>query len=212
LESIRVRLIPRDEQFYDLFADLAKRLVQSARLLTQLFSEPERLEHYVGAIKAIEHEADNITAQVNLRIDRSFVTPLDREDIHLLASRLDNVVDLIDGTARRAQMFRVREMRPQASRLADVIARATDCIASAVDGMKQPKVVSQRAREIKQLEEEGDAIYQEAIGALFAGANGVPPDPLDVMKWKELFDSLEDALDECEDVANVLESISIKNS
>jgi uncharacterized protein Yka (UPF0111/DUF47 family) len=103
-------------------------------------------------------------------------------------------------------------MKPQASRLADVITRATDCIASAVDGMKQPKVVSQRAREIKQLEEEGDAIYQEAIGALFAGAHGVPPDPLDVMKWKELFDSLEDALDECEDVANVLESISIKNS
>ena len=207
-----MRLIPRDEQFYDLFSDLAKRLVQTARLLPRVFSEPARLDQLVAEIKAVEHEADTITAQVNLRIDRSFVTPIDREDIHLLASRLDNVVDLIDGTARRAQMFRVREMKPQASRLADVIARAADCIASAVDGMKQPKVVSQRAREIKLLEEEGDQIYQDAIGALFAGTPGQPPEPLEVMKWKELFDSLEDALDECEDVANVLESISIKNS
>jgi predicted phosphate transport protein (TIGR00153 family) len=207
-----VRLIPRDQHFYVLFADLAKRLSASARLLCQLFSEPARLEELVGAIKAVEHEADNITHEVNLRIDRSFVTPLDREDIHLLASRLDNVVDLIDGTARRAQMFRVREMRPQSRRLAEVVARATDCIAVAVDGMRDPKVVSQQARLIKQLEEEGDGIYQEAVGDLFSGVDGAPPDPLEVMKWKELFDKLEDALDECEDVANVLESISIKNS
>jgi predicted phosphate transport protein (TIGR00153 family) len=203
-----VRLIPRDEQFYDLFAELAKRLTSSARLLGQLFAEPERLDQIVNQIKAVEHEADTITHEVNLRIDRSFVTPIDREDIHLLASRLDNVVDLIDGTARRALMFRVREMRPQATHLADVVSRAADCIGVAVDGMKDPKVVSQQAREIKKLEEEGDSIYQEAVGALFAGT----PDPLEVMKWKELFDKLEDALDECEDVANVLESISIKNS
>jgi predicted phosphate transport protein (TIGR00153 family) len=207
-----VRLIPRDEGFYLLFADLAKRLTLSAKLLGQLFAQPERLEELVAAIKEVEHEADNITHEVNLRIDRSFVTPLDREDIHLLASRLDNVVDLIDGTARRAQMFRVREIRPQAGQLAGVVSKAAECIAVAVDGMKQPKLVSQQARQIKLLEEEGDAIYQAAVGALFAGSDGVPPDPLEVMKWKELFDKLEDALDECEDVANVLESISIKNS
>lgn len=208
-----MRLIPRDEGFYVLFADLAKRLTSSARLLGQLFAEPARLEELVSEIKKVEHEADNITHEVNLRIDRSFVTPLDREDIHLLASRLDNVVDLIDGTARRAQMFRVREIRPQASQLAAVVAKATECIAVAVDGMKQPKLVSQQARVIKELEEEGDAIYHAAVGALFAaGPDGAPPDALEVMKWKELFDKLEDALDECEDVANVLESISIKNS
>ncbi len=207
-----MRLIPRDEQFYVLFSQLAKHLTASARLLGQLFAEPERLEQLVAEIKEVEHEADTLTHEVNLRIDRSFVTPLDREDIHLLASRLDNVVDLIDGTARRAQMFRVREMRPQARQLAAVVAKATECIAVAVDGMKQPKLVSQQARVIKQLEEEGDTIYQEAVGALFSGADGAAPDPLEVMKWKELFDKLEDALDECEDVANVLESISIKNS
>lgn len=207
-----MRLIPRDEQFYDLFADLAKRLTSSALLLGRLFSEPENLDQLVSEIKAVEHEADNITHEVNLRIDRSFVTPMDREDIHLLASRLDNVVDLIDGTARRAQMFRVREMRPQARQLAQVVGRAAECIAVAVQGMKQPKVVFQQAREIKKLEEEGDGIYQDAVGDLFTGADGAEPDPLEVMKWKELFDKLEDALDECEDVANVLESISIKNS
>lgn len=207
-----MRLIPRDEQFYSLFAELAKKLTASAQLLGQLFAEPARLEQLVAAIKVVEHEADELTHEVNRRIDRSFVTPIDREDIHLLASRLDNVVDLIDDTARRAHMFHVREMRPQARQLASVVGRATDCIAVAVTGMKNPKVVSEQARLIKQLEEEGDAIYQDAVGALFSGRDGVPPDPMEVMKWKDLFDKLEDALDECEDVANVLESISIKNS
>ena len=100
-----MRLIPRDEQFFDMFAELARRITASGRLLHQLFSEPARLRQTVDAIKAVEHEADGLVLQVNKRLDTSFVTPLDREDIHLLANRLDNVVDLIDGTARRAAMF-----------------------------------------------------------------------------------------------------------
>jgi predicted phosphate transport protein (TIGR00153 family) len=207
LESIRVRLIPRDEQFYDLFADLAKRLVQSARLLTQLFSEPARLEHYVGAIKAVEHEADNITAQVNLRIDRSFVTPIDREDIHELASKLDNVIDLIDGTARRAVMFRVTDTREHAKRLSRVLAQAAAELHALVTGMKQTKVVTARSAEVKRLEEEGDSLYHEWLGRLFEGS----PDALTVIKWKEIYDNLEKTLDYIEDASNVLESISIKH-
>lgn len=203
-----MRLIPRDEGFYDLFAEIATRLTSSAELLKQLFEEPARLDHFVAAIKDVEHEADVLTHQVNIRIDKSFVTPMDREDIHLLASRLDNVVDLIDGAARRVAMFKIRETRESAKKLSDVIVRATTNISAAVAGMKQPKVVALHAQDIKALEKEGDAIYQEAVGALFSGS----PDPLEVMKWKEVYDTLEDALDECEDVANTLESISLKNS
>ena len=203
-----MRLIPRDEEFYDLFSALAQRLSEAAKLLHQLFAEPRRLDHFVTAIKQVEHAGDALTHDVLARIDKTFVTPFDREDIHLLASRLDSVIDLVDGTARRAAMFHIREVREPARRLAAVLVRASECIEAGVLGLKRPKIVAERARDIKRLEEEGDAIYHEAVGALFADS----PDPLEVIKWKEMYDTLERALDECEDVANTLESISIKNT
>jgi uncharacterized protein len=203
-----VRLIPRDEGFFVLFNELAKRLKEAARLLTRLFAEPERLDHYVAAIKTVEHEADVLTHDVRARIDRSFVTPIDREDIHLLATELDDVIDLIDGTARRVAMFHINESREPAKRLSETIMKAADRIEAGVAAIKQPAVVASCSREIKRLEEEGDAIYQEAVGQLFLGK----PDALEVMKWKEVYDTLERALDSCQGVGHVLESISLKNS
>ena len=203
-----MRLIPRDEKFFELFNELAGRLTKCARLLNELFTSPHRLDELCQAIKTIEHEADQLTYKVIARIDTSFVTPLDREDIYMLASRLDDVIDLLDGTARRVAMFHITEFREPAKRLSSVLTRAAEIIEAAVRDMKKPKVVAQHSRTIKQLEEEGDAIYNEAVGGLFIGT----PDPIDVIKWKELYDTLEGAIDQCEDVANVLESISIKNS
>jgi hypothetical protein len=203
-----VRLIPRDEKFFDLFNELALRLTRCARLLNELFTEPGRLEELAGSIKAIEHEADQLTYTVIARIDTSFVTPLDREDIYMLASRLDDVIDLLDGTARRVTMFRITEVRDPAKRLSAVLVRLAEAIENAVREMKKPKIVAQHSRAIKLLEEEGDAIYAEAVAGLFEGT----PNPMEVIKWKELYDTLEGAIDQCEDVANVLESISIKNS
>jgi uncharacterized protein Yka (UPF0111/DUF47 family) len=126
----------------------------------------------------------------------------------MLASRLDDVIDLLDGTARRAAMFRIKEAREPAQMLAAVLVRASARIEEAVVGMKRSALVIEKARDIKSLEEEGDAIYHLAVGSLFDG----DPDPLEVIKWKELYDTLERALDQCEDVANVLESISLKNA
>ena len=203
-----MRLIPRDEGFFVLFNELAKRLKEAARLLNCLFAEPEKLDQYVAAIKTVEHEADVLTHDVRARIDRSFVTPIDREDIHLLATELDDVIDLLDGTARRVAMFHINESRPPARKLSETISRAADHIQAGVAAIKKPAVVSERSREIKRLEEEGDAIYQEAVGELFSGN----PDALEVMKWKELYDTLERALDQCQGVGHVLESISLKNS
>ena len=203
-----MRLIPRDERFFDMFQELAVRITTSVTLLHDLFSEPHRLVEFEARIKDVEHEADDLVHEVNKRIDTSFVTPLDREDIHLLATRLDNVVDLIDGTARRARMFRITETRQAALQLTDVLVRAGKCIEDAVRDIKNPQAVAEYGRKIKALEEEGDAIYHTAVGALFDGT----PDPLQVIKWKELYDKLEEAMDECEDVSNVLESISLKNS
>jgi uncharacterized protein Yka (UPF0111/DUF47 family) len=136
------------------------------------------------------------------------VTPIDREDIHLLASRLDNVIDLIDGTARRFEMFHIAEVRPLAQTLSDILLRAADEIQGAVKGMRKVKIVHQKVAVIKKLEEEGDAVYQEAVGALFAGH----PDPLEVIKWKEMYDTLERTIDSCMGVAQALQSLSLKNA
>jgi len=202
-----LRLIPRDEQFYDMFAEIAKRLTSSAQLLEQLFAQPKDMAKHVAAIKVIEHEADTLTHEVMMRINKSFVTPFDREDIYELASQLDNVVDLIDGTARRAAMFHITDVKEPAKQLCSVLVRTTISIDRAVHGMKDMKLVIKHGQEIKQLEEEGDALYHEAVGALFAGE----PNAIEIIKWKELYDTIESSIDQCEDVANVLESIAIKN-
>ena len=138
------KLIPRDELFFDMFDEIARRMSAAAKLLKQLFAEPSRISEHVAAIKTIEHEADVITHDVIVRINRSFITPFDREDIHELASRLDDVVDLIDGTARRAVMFRITTVREPARQLAAVIVRAADSLEAAVVAIKKPKIVIER--------------------------------------------------------------------
>ena len=203
-----MRILPRDEKFYDMFTELAKRLTASATLLHELFISPSELETKVATIKGLEHEADNLTHDIIDRIDRTFVTPFDREDIHALASELDDVIDLIDGTARRATIFRIQKTRPAAVVLAEVLARAATTVEEGVRDMKDAKHVYAISERLKVLEEEGDAVYHDAMGALFAEGG----DALEVVKWKDLYDKIEDALDQCEDVGNVLQSIALKNA
>ncbi|MGQ0642221.1 MAG: DUF47 domain-containing protein [Gemmatimonadaceae bacterium] len=205
---MRFRLIPRDEGFFELLSRLSTKMTESATLLCDLFAHPDRREHFASAIKDVEHQADDITHEVAIRINRSFVTPLDREDILRLASELDNVVDLIDGTARRAVMFHIQETREPARSLSQILMRCAGQLAHGVREIKHPQSVSRVSRDVKKLEEEGDAVYHTAVGGLFNG----PPDPIEIMKWKELFDTLERAIDQCQTVSIVLESISIKHS
>jgi uncharacterized protein Yka (UPF0111/DUF47 family) len=202
------RLLPRDDQFFELFDQLAGHLATTANMLDKLFNDAPHVNDHVKAIKDIEHKADLLTATVNQRIDKSFITPIDREDIHTLASRLDDVIDLLDGTARRFAMLHITEVLPPARQLTGVLCRAAAEIQVAVTEMRKPPQVNQHVALIKHLEEEGDAIYHEAVGALFAGR----PDPLDVIRWKEMYDTLERAIDSCMGVAQVLQSISLKNA
>jgi predicted phosphate transport protein (TIGR00153 family) len=203
-----VRFLPREEEFFDLFVQVATRNKEAARLLRDLFdAAPERRTPVVEAIKRLEHEADQLTHEVVNRLDRTFITPLDREDIHQLASDLDDVMDAIDGTARRAQIFRLRVPPPPVKVLVEVIERMVAVLAEAVGRLKKGDDVMRYCVEAKKLEEEGDAIYHEALGALFDKEK----DALEVMKWKEVYDKLEQTLDQAEDVANVLESITIKH-
>jgi len=206
-----VRLLPRDERFFDLFTGVAERTVEAAGLLKQMLeSDPARRGHLVDQIKRLEHEADELTHEVVTRLDRTFITPLDREDIHELAGRLDDVIDLIDGNVRRAQIFKVGAAPVGIILMAEVIERINEQLLIGVRalGGDRPAQVFEACIVVKRMEEEGDSLYHEHMGKLFEGS----PDPLEVIKWKEVYDNLERTLDCAEDVANVLESISIKHS
>src|SRR5690349_4480808 len=148
------RLLPRDDQFFELFDQLAGHLATTANMLDKLFGDAGHVNDHVKAIKDIEHKADLLTLTVNQRIDKSFITPIDREDIHTLASRLDDVIDLLDGTARRFAMLHITEVLPPAKQLTGVLCRAANEIQTAVKEMRQSKAVNQHVARIKQLEEE----------------------------------------------------------
>ncbi len=205
-----LRLLPRDERFFELFVIIATKTVEASRQLIALFTkQDEDRWAAVELIKSLEHEADETTHAIVTRLDRSFITPFDREDIHMLASRLDDVIDRIDSVARRSRIFRIDDVPEGALLMSEVVHRAAVELLRAVESLEKgpPSVVLAACRDIKRLEEEGDALYHVWLGRLFEpGA-----DPLMVIKWKELYDTLEKTLDSAEDAANVLESVTIKH-
>lgn len=203
-----MRLLPREEEFFDLFTEVANRNKEAAGYLRKLFEgPPDRRTPHIEALKRLEHEADQVTHEVVNRLDRTFITPLDREDIHQLASDLDDVMDAMDGTARRAQIFRLGAPPQGVLRIVEVLQRMMDVLLEAVSRLKKGDDVMKYCVEAKQLEEEGDAIYHEGLGQLFEKER----DAIELIKWKEIYDNLEDTLDQAEDVANVIESITIKH-
>ena len=204
-----MRLLPRDEKFFDFFSAVANFTVEAATLLQELLrAEASRRNAIVDQIKRLEHQADQVTHDVVTRLDRVFITPLDREDIYRLAQELDTVVDLIDGTARRAAMFKLREAKPNAVELARILLDAVNELEQSVRQVKDRRSVAAHTLAIKKHEEAGDTAYAVAVGALFEGS----PDPIEVIKWKEVYDTLEEALDRCQTASIVLESISLKHS
>jgi len=206
-----MRLLPRDERFFDLFTKVATLNVEAAKQLKVLLgTEMDRRLPIVESIKRLEHEADLVTHEVVTRLDRSFITPLDREDIHTLASRLDDVMDLMDGCAREVQVFHYCDAPKGAILLAETIVGATEQLLLGVKHLDRAKnnEVLEACIAVKGMEEDGDAIYHHWLGELFKGS----PEPLLVIRWKEIYDTLEKTLDYAEDVANVLESIFIKHA
>ncbi len=206
-----IRLLPRDERFFELFTTLAEHGADGARHLAELLTrrDPGRWQ-LVQTIKGLEHAADDVNRELIARLDRSFITPFDREDIHALASRLDDIIDHIDGTAARVRIFRAEETPDGAVLIAEVIHRMVQQVVRAVRALEDgpPSAVLDACAEIRRLEEEGDELYHEWLGRLFE--NGT--DPLTVIKWKELYDILEHTLDVAEDAAGVLESVTLKHS
>ena len=202
-----LRLIPREEKFYADFQALADELQRGANHLEEMLSGDEPLWNKAEEIKEIEHKCDFLTHEIISRLNRTFVTPIDREDIHELAKSLDDVMDAIDAVATMVKLYKLIHIRFGARELAATITASTKQIRLALDALERRKGVTTHAVEINRLENEADRIHQEAVMQLFEDER----DPIIVMKWKETLDFLEHATDRCEDVANVLEGVVVKH-
>jgi predicted phosphate transport protein (TIGR00153 family) len=203
----RFRLIPREEKFYDDFKAMADELRRGARLLEAMFAVDPPLADKAHEIKEVEHKCDFLTHEIIQRLNKTFVTPIDREDIHELAKTLDDVMDAIDNAASLVPLYKIDKVRPGARELTRIIIQQCDEIRVAVEALEQRKGVLERAIEINRLENEADRIHMNAISQLFDEETN----PIVVLKWKELYDLLEEATDACEDVANLLENVVVKH-
>ena len=201
------RLIPREERFYQDFQALADELKRGAALLEEMLAPDRPSWDKAEEIKEVEHKCDVLTHEIIQRLNRTFVTPLDREDIHELARSLDDVMDAIDASATLIRLYRLETVRYGARELARIITACTDQVRLGLDALEHHKAVITHAVEINRLENEADRTHQEAVVRLFDGEH----DPLVVIKWKETLDFLEAATDRCEDVANVIEGVVVKH-
>jgi predicted phosphate transport protein (TIGR00153 family) len=203
----RFKLIPREERFFDDFIALAEEIRTGARTLKQMLAGAAPDMAKTDTIKEIEHACDRTTRAIIDRLNRTFVTPLDREDIHALASHLDDVIDAIDATAAVIRLYKIQTVRHGARRLVEIVVESMDRIVQALAALERRSGVLELAAQIKQLEHEADRCHQDAIVDLF----DTERDPITVIKWKEIFDFLEAATDRCEDVANLLEGVVVKH-
>lgn len=204
---VSFRLIPKEEQFFVDFVAMADQIRAGARLLEEMLAtDPPALEK-IAEIKDIEHKCDYLTHEIMQRLNRTFVTPLDREDIHTLASTLDDVMDAIDAAAALFRMYRITTIRHGAREIAALLVRASDEMRVSVEAVEKRTGALESVKRINDFEHEADLIHQEAVTALFENEK----DPVMILKWKEIFDVLEEATDCCEDVATTVENILVKH-
>lgn len=205
-----LNLLPRDKVFYDLFEALASHVVSTAEHLRRLAKNFPEIGDHLQRIRQEEHEADDLAHKALDRLDRTFITPFDREDIHTLVGELDDIVDTIDALAKRFPLYHVKVMDPAFIKQTEVLVEAAIAVREAVHRLRKSRKLSElsdRLIEIHRLENVGDENNHAAMSKLFDGNTA----PLDVMKWKELFEMVEAAIDSCEDVGNTLERIVLKN-
>ena len=202
------RLIPKEERFFDDFVAMAEQIRVGAGLLQEMVAPDQPIWDKADEIKEVEHKCDFLTHEIIQRLHRTFVTPLDREDIHTLARSLDDVMDAIDASATIVRLYRIDSVRPGARELSRIIVDSADQVVYAMKALEKRTGVAERAVEINRLENEADRAHQAAVQSLFEEER----DAIIIMKWKEILDFLEQATDRCEDVANVLEGVVVKHA
>jgi len=207
----RFPFIPREAKFFELFEGSAQNMVKAAQNLKQLIDTWENVEERVKEITKLEHEGDTITHQIMEQLNRTFVTPFDREDIALLAHSLDDVTDFIHATADAMFLYKVNRPGLSAKELSDIIVQAATEVERAMPQLRsraELRQILERCVEINRLENTADRVFRSAMAELFANTTDIA----EIIKWREIYEHMESATDRCEDVANVLEGVALKHA
>ena len=201
-----MQLIPRDQKFYEIFREQAETIHEASKQLAALLEHFEDVEKRVTEIKFLEHKGDQLIHSLVLKLNQTFITPFDREDIHALGAALDDVLDLIDGVAGRLITYKVTAVSAGARQLSRVILHGTEILLRAVCELQKPVNVLEYCQQLQQLEEDADHIKGECVARLFENTT----DPIEVIKWKEIYEVLEATTDKVQDAADVLEIVIMK--
>jgi uncharacterized protein len=200
--------MPREDNFFEMFIALADNAHRAAEVLVEMFQKYEAPEKSAEQIKDLEHVGDSLTHALFTRLNKTFVTPFDREDIQLLSSRIDDVLDLIEAASGLMITYKISRIRPGVAELAQVLSASTHEVALVVRALGKHDGVLEKCIEINRLENEGDRLSRILIAELFDEEK----DPIQIIKWKEIIEVMEEAFDKCEDVANVIETVTLKNA
>jgi predicted phosphate transport protein (TIGR00153 family) len=208
------KLLPREGTFFELFNQHAGYIADGARAFTQLirnYADLELREKHANEVGTIERQADRVTAEVNRLLHKTFITPIDRDQIHRLITRMDDIMDYVEAAAERIELYELTTMTADCRDLADALHRAAQQVEGAVRGLrtlKEPQATLKLCIDINRLENETDAILRRSVARLFKDEK----DPILVIKWKEIYENLESAADRCEDVANIIEGVILEHS
>lgn len=206
-----VRFFPKEEKFFDYFDDASEKTIRGIRLLKEMVLDLSNAEEKARQIKDVEHEADHITHETVSKLHKTFVTPIDREYIYSLITKMDDILDLIYATCERILLYKIKSSTPEVIALVNTLEKAIEEVAKGVRGLRNlenSRSILDICIEINRLENEGDRIYRNAQSVLFNS----PSDPIEIIKWKDIYETLEEAIDTCEDVANIIEGIVLENA
>ncbi|HXG95106.1 MAG TPA: DUF47 family protein [Blastocatellia bacterium] len=202
-----VRLVPREEKYFGMLNQLAAKVKEGGELFVKIFQDYRNHAQYAEQIKGIEVTCDDLAAKITQKLNTTFITPIDREDIYLLVTELDDVIDMINDLARRLEIYSVAIPRPEAAEMASLLGRATEEIAGVFALLEHQQGLGEHTRTISQLEKRADSLYRDAIRRLFIEEK----DPIEVIKWMSIYEELENSIDRCKDVAEALEAVVVKN-
>lgn len=202
------KLIPREEKYFQMLTELAEGVHKGTAIFLKLFEDFPNHKKYAEEIKHQETLCDAITTKITTKLNTTFVTPIDREDIYLLVTEIDDIIDLTNGVARRFDIFAVTEPRSEAVQMATLLHRCTAELVTVLTMMEKKQDIEPYCKKISALEKDADHVYREAIRRLFVQEKDRP---IEVIKWMEILDSLENSVDRCKDVAEALEAVMVKN-
>ncbi|MEW6128834.1 MAG: DUF47 family protein [Acidobacteriota bacterium] len=201
------RFIPREEKYFLWLHEMASKVNDGASLFVKLFQDYDNRVKYAEQIKSVEVACDEIAATITQKLNTSFITPLDREDIFLLVKELDDVIDLINELARNLDIYDIPQPKNNVPEIAGLLGKATTELAHAFAQLEKHELMTRHLRAIYDLEKQGDSLYNDSIRALFREEK----DPISIIKWKAIYEELENSLDRCKDVAEALEAVVVKN-